>query len=468
MQQNKHLNMFLLTVCFTAYKLTLLLSWNENALDNQPWEIYQPNLFIFLIFTWSISAASALLGFVVFLFKRTLSWNFLGQLLSPAFILTLLGNVAFLTVLLALDSLPLLVVAACILSIGLTLFHIVWIVCTFQVRVLELMNILASGEILTVLFFLALKRTGVFIQALFLIAICITLLITTKNLVLQNKNAQNLDWCPPSNNTNRQNSLHFGIAISSLSIGILWGSSQFPHEYTLWSFGAIITCITFPAVTILHKKKTKLDPKPETLIRAVLIILAASILLMTIVPNPHPIFMTMVWVGYSVLSLCLFLLEEPSEHKNNRNGMMLIFTLAAFYASTAIGLIMGHIINKVASFIEVPAIVAAVLLLAFTLLSDTFTTTNRTKPNTQKLQINAESITLIDIIRSNCKNLAESHALTQAEYDILLYLVRGYTINRIAEERTVSPNTIKSQISSIYTKLNIHSKQDLLDMLENQ
>lgn len=58
--------------------------------------------------------------------------------------------------------------------------------------------------------------------------------------------------------------------------------------------------------------------------------------------------------------------------------------------------------------------------------------------------------------------------LTEAECDTLFYVVKGLTIKRIAGERFVSLNTIKSQMTSIYRKVGVHSKQDLLAMLERE
>ena len=60
------------------------------------------------------------------------------------------------------------------------------------------------------------------------------------------------------------------------------------------------------------------------------------------------------------------------------------------------------------------------------------------------------------------------HDLTEAECDTLFYVVKGLTIKRIAGERFVSLNTIKSQMTSIYRKVGVHSKQDLLAMLERE
>ncbi|MDR2196456.1 MAG: LuxR family transcriptional regulator [Coriobacteriales bacterium] len=62
--------------------------------------------------------------------------------------------------------------------------------------------------------------------------------------------------------------------------------------------------------------------------------------------------------------------------------------------------------------------------------------------------------------------LAASHALTPREREILGYLCRGRSTPYICEELTLSKNTVHSHIKRIYLKLDVHGKQELLDLVE--
>lgn len=66
-----------------------------------------------------------------------------------------------------------------------------------------------------------------------------------------------------------------------------------------------------------------------------------------------------------------------------------------------------------------------------------------------------------------CTELAEEHDLTPREREILGYLARGRSLPYIRETLVLSKNTVGTHVRNIYRKLGIHSKQDLLDLFEN-
>lgn len=62
--------------------------------------------------------------------------------------------------------------------------------------------------------------------------------------------------------------------------------------------------------------------------------------------------------------------------------------------------------------------------------------------------------------------IASEHGLSQRETDVLGLLVKGRDIHRIAEALFISTNTVRTHTRNIYRKLGIHSRQELLDMLD--
>ena len=65
-----------------------------------------------------------------------------------------------------------------------------------------------------------------------------------------------------------------------------------------------------------------------------------------------------------------------------------------------------------------------------------------------------------------CTEIAHIYGLTKREEDVLEQLARGRTINHMEEVFILSRNTLKMHIRHIYTKLDIHSKQDVIDLVE--
>lgn len=78
-------------------------------------------------------------------------------------------------------------------------------------------------------------------------------------------------------------------------------------------------------------------------------------------------------------------------------------------------------------------------------------------------QITSKSTTDYDSV---CDKLAETYGLTLREREILGYLVRGRSLPYIRETLVLSKNTVGTHVRNIYRKLDVHSKQDLLDLFE--
>lgn len=59
------------------------------------------------------------------------------------------------------------------------------------------------------------------------------------------------------------------------------------------------------------------------------------------------------------------------------------------------------------------------------------------------------------------KENSENHTLTEAELEILNLLCKGYSTDKIAEQRNVSVNTINSQKKKIFLKFDVHNAVEL-------
>ena len=75
---------------------------------------------------------------------------------------------------------------------------------------------------------------------------------------------------------------------------------------------------------------------------------------------------------------------------------------------------------------------------------------------------------MVDPVERACRELARSHGLSLRERDVLYLMATGITGKEIAARLTLSYNTVKSHIRHIYDKLDVHRKQDLADLIEQQ
>ena len=66
-----------------------------------------------------------------------------------------------------------------------------------------------------------------------------------------------------------------------------------------------------------------------------------------------------------------------------------------------------------------------------------------------------------------CDAVAAQYGLTPRELEVFRMLARGRDAAYIQEQLTVSRNTVKAHVKHIYAKLDIHSHQDLIDLVED-
>ena len=69
-------------------------------------------------------------------------------------------------------------------------------------------------------------------------------------------------------------------------------------------------------------------------------------------------------------------------------------------------------------------------------------------------------------LRARCESVARACGLSGKEQEVALLLYRGFSAKRIAEELYISENMVRSHTSSIYKKLDVHSKQDLMKLID--
>ncbi|MDJ1651449.1 MULTISPECIES: helix-turn-helix transcriptional regulator [Gordonibacter] len=71
-------------------------------------------------------------------------------------------------------------------------------------------------------------------------------------------------------------------------------------------------------------------------------------------------------------------------------------------------------------------------------------------------------------IEECCAVLGAQHGLTERETEIFSMLARGRNGTFIMEHYVISRNTVKSHIKHIYAKLDVHSQQELIDLVESE
>lgn len=66
-----------------------------------------------------------------------------------------------------------------------------------------------------------------------------------------------------------------------------------------------------------------------------------------------------------------------------------------------------------------------------------------------------------------CRQATVSYDITPREFDVVVYTYRGYSAKKIAETLLVSESTVKAHLSHCYRKLGIHTKQELIALIDS-
>ena len=140
-------------------------------------------------------------------------------------------------------------------------------------------------------------------------------------------------------------------------------------------------------------------------------------------------------------------------------GLALACTNAAQLAGTAIGFLNAETLKQGDLVLTTVALVSVYLLLMAALLL--FKDKRLASDDDEQ----AAQLTPEEALASRCDEIAADHQFTPRETEIFKLLAQGYTMPVISEKLFVSENTVKSHVKSIYQKLGIHVRSELIDLV---
>lgn len=78
------------------------------------------------------------------------------------------------------------------------------------------------------------------------------------------------------------------------------------------------------------------------------------------------------------------------------------------------------------------------------------------------------AVTVAELVDRQVEDLAAAYDLTPRELQVVRLVALGYSRGAIAERLSISENTVKGHVRNAYAHLGIHSKQELLGMLDER
>lgn len=139
-------------------------------------------------------------------------------------------------------------------------------------------------------------------------------------------------------------------------------------------------------------------------------------------------------------------------------GRILSFMFACCAVAMGAGMLVFQALGQQAQIVSLCILALYLVIMVFTTIRES-TRQNATAQIAQTAQ---------DQLSGTCQLLAENYALSPREEEILEYLARGRGSRYIADKLCISAETVRTHSKRIYDKMDVHTKEELLDLIENQ
>lgn len=178
--------------------------------------------------------------------------------------------------------------------------------------------------------------------------------------------------------------------------------------------------------------------------------------------------------GSEVIGIAVWLMVASLGERNPVGALpMVLMVCAANSFGTELGAASGHLQNYLdGARPDLAVLFTAAIALIFAvynfLLARTFSfdeTIRGVRPVEPVPQMDEDDSKAPDIDRI-CEELSAAHGLTARESQVLALLARGRNAAHIQESLTISRNTVKSYVARVYGKLEVHSHQEVIDLVE--
>jgi DNA-binding CsgD family transcriptional regulator len=126
-------------------------------------------------------------------------------------------------------------------------------------------------------------------------------------------------------------------------------------------------------------------------------------------------------------------------------------------AAMALGIVVFRALGKDAQVVSLCVLSAFLALLVITTLYEAYS-----KPKITVESSGDPNHTL----DAHCARFADTHGLSPRETEILTLLARGRGSKWIGDRLCISPETVRTHNKRIYEKLHVHTKEELLDLLD--
>ena len=221
----------------------------------------------------------------------------------------------------------------------------------------------------------------------------------------------------------------------------------------------VISLLVFAAIVWLNQSLNFAQ-----LWRIILILLAIDVLSQAILPQVT-IIRCMESSAWDLIVLFTWLTVADIARHSEIDSPLVFATGWAFYS---VSFAIGSIVASAAISVDDDFTVAIVLMFALAMVGTFFLEVRDQDTKWIFAELSGEQTAAPEdhpSIDERCDVIGAQHGLTPRELEVMKLLCKGRTKSYIAETLYLTENTVRSHTKHLYTKLDVHSKQELMDLV---
>ncbi|MEG1745847.1 MAG: helix-turn-helix transcriptional regulator [Raoultibacter sp.] len=205
------------------------------------------------------------------------------------------------------------------------------------------------------------------------------------------------------------------------------------------------------------------------------LLLSAGLLLFPFLPSDkETVACALVFAGHFLLQVYAFVEFGAFSFRNqDQSAKIFVFGNLILNCGLLLGAILGIVLESVSTIWTV-GITLGIVYLVFIVGSVFFSKKVGgveepiEESSIENLQdsLHTSCVNLTDTIHNQCERIAVRYALSSREAEILEFLAKGRTLNSVGEELHLARNTVKTHVTHIYQKCDVHSREELLKLYE--
>lgn len=241
------------------------------------------------------------------------------------------------------------------------------------------------------------------------------------------------------------------------------GSVAFSDDLAFFESCAIVFAANLASAAILAIVWLALD-KETTISKAYVVLFPVLITAFLAFPFVAEQYRTVVvFVGSFGFTLFSIVMMVSCISIARERGLGLVFVYALFagvtYVSRLIGQGLATVIGR-SSLSQETQIVTSVFVLLYGCSLVMFILVRKSAARPKEPAPSG-----VDVLQQACAQLAAEHGLSARQTEVLDLLAHGYDVPSIAKKLFISENTVRTHTKKIYALLDVHAKQEIVDLV---